>query len=116
MMTFMKFERSSGGSSVAGVDDCFGVGFDVGQRRSQLVRDVGDEFALELLAPALLGDVVDDDEHTALRVVGRERGHEQLQFTLADGFLRLDILRSAQGQERVKLGFLRENFVEGRLA
>ena len=26
------------------------------------MRDVGDEFALELLAPALLGDVVDDDE------------------------------------------------------
>ena len=80
------------------------------------MRDVGDEFALELLAPALLGDVVDDDEHTALRVVGRERRHEQLQLPFADGLLRLDILRSAQGQERVKLGFLRENFVEGRLA
>ena len=65
---------------------------------------------LELLAPALLGDIVDDDEHAALRVVGRERGHEQLQLPLADGLLRLDILRSAQGQERVKLGLLRRKF------
>jgi len=41
------------------------VGYrDIGQG-AQLMRDIGDEFALELLAPALLGHVVDDDEHAA---------------------------------------------------
>ena len=100
---------------VSGVDDRLGVGFDVGQRRAQLVRDIRDKLTLELLAAALLGHVVDDDEHAALRMVGRERGHEQLQLAVAGGLLRFDILRPPQRQEGVQLRFFGEDLVKGRL-
>ena len=36
---------------------------------------------------ALLGDIVDDDKDAALRLVGRERGHEQLQLAVARGLM-----------------------------
>ena len=72
---------------VAGADDRLGVGLDVRQRCAQLVRDVRDKLTLRLLGFALLGDIVDDDKDAALRLVGRERGHEQLQLAVARGLL-----------------------------
>ena len=72
---------------VARADDRLGIGLDVGKRRAQLVRDVRDELTLRLLGFALLGHVVDDDEDAALRLVGREGGHEQLQLAVARGLL-----------------------------
>ena len=46
------------------------VAVDRGQRRPQLVRDVGHELGADLLEPPQLGDVVQDHDHADL--VGRQ--------------------------------------------
>ena len=74
---------------VSGGDDGFGVGFDVGKRRPQLVRHVRNELAPRLLAFSLLGHIVDDDQRAALRLIGGKRRHEKLQLPVACRLLRL---------------------------
>ena len=57
--------RNLAGFGVVGlVDQRLGVALDGGQRRAQLVRDVGDEVAADLIGAAQVGDVV-EDEHGA---------------------------------------------------
>ena len=50
--------------------DGLGIGADVRQRRAQLVGDIGDEFLAPLLGLAVLGHVVQHDEHAAALLVG----------------------------------------------
>ena len=62
------------------VDEGLDPAPDRGERRPQLVRDVGDEVLPDLVGPAVLGDVVEDQGHAPLPV-GRERpgvGEEHL--------------------------------------
>ena len=94
--------------------DRLGVGLDVGQRRAQLVRDVGHKFSSRLFALSLLGHVVDDDQYAALRLIRGERRQKQLQLPLAHGFLPLDVLRPFEREQRVQLRFFSENLVERR--
>ena len=47
------------------VEQRFGVALDRGERRAQLVRDVGDEVAADLVGAAQVGDVVQDQHGAA---------------------------------------------------
>ena len=94
---------------VTGGNDGLGVGFDVGERCAQLMRNVCDKFPPCLFAAALLGDVVNDDHHAAGRLIGGIRRHEQLQFARADGFLRLEILWPLERKDLLEVRVSGEN-------
>ena len=75
------------------VDQRFGVALDRGQRRAQLVRDVGDEIAADLIRLAQVGDVVHHEHRAAAgrhdrRDAGDERArgvarHRQFQASVS---------------------------------
>ena len=83
---------------VARLADGLGVGADVRQRRAQLVGDIGDEFLAPLLGLAVLGHVVQHDEHAAALLVGEGREVE-LHTALADRQLGFDKLASLHGND-----------------
>ena len=95
-----------------GVGHGLGVGFDVGQRGTQLMGHIGHKFPAGLLALALLGDIVDDDDDTGRTALGGKGGHKQLQAPVPHGLLRLHKLRALQGQHLGQLGLLAEHFIK----
>ena len=78
---------------------------DRGERRAQLVRDVGDEVAADPIGAAQAGDVV-EDQHDALRAFARDTGglrHDHLDRILGDRQL-LGVGRlTAQGAADLRL-------------
>ena len=93
------------------VGDGLGIGADVGQGGAQLVGDIGHEFPLQLLAFALLGDVVDDHQHAAPLPAPVKGGHEQLEIAVPHLALRLQMVGG--GQHLLQRGGFTEELTVG---
>ena len=63
------------------VDERFGVALDGGERRAQLVRDVGDEVAADLIGAPQIGDVVQHEHRAA---AGRDDRRDSRHQRAAD--------------------------------
>ena len=73
----MSRNRSRVSSSSGVVDQRFGVALDRRQRRAQLVRDVGDEVAADLIGAAQIGDVVQHEHRAAARGDNRRDARDE---------------------------------------
>ncbi len=70
------------------VQQRFGVALDGGERRAQLVRDVGHEVAANLVGALEVGDVVHHEHRAApRRFHGRHAGHQRAGGVAREGQL-----------------------------
>ena len=82
---------------VAAVPQGLGVAADIGQRRTQLMGHVGNEFLSALLIAVLLRHIVKDDQHAAAGLI-REGGQVQFKCTVSDHHLTFGVVGTLKGQ------------------